>query len=104
MTKIITSQDYIDAEIVASKLAARDFAVFVSPAFEIEGERMCVLLDGHHSLAAALDAGVAPEITEYTAMDHDAVALIERGEIETFLEVVHMGADYRDAITGQDVW
>lgn len=104
MIKIITSQDHLDAEIVAAKLVARDFAVFVSPAFEVDGEPMCVLLDGHHSLAAALEADVAPEFTEYTAMDHDAVALIERGEIETFLEVVHMGADYRDAISGQDVW
>lgn len=101
MARIITSQDYIDDEIVAAKLAARDFAVFVSPEFEIDGEAVCVLLDGHHSLAAAIEAGVEPEITEYSASEHDAVALIERGAIEDFLATVHMGADYRDAITGE---
>lgn len=104
MTTLITSQDYLNEDTVADKLAAGDFDVSVSPIFVIDGVEYQVVLDGHHSLAAATTAGVAPDLTVLTATDHDAVAVLERGDIEGFLEAVHMGADYRDAITGKDIW
>ena len=58
----------------------------------------------HHSLAAAIEAGVDPIITVLTASEHDAIGLLDDGNFESFLEVVHMGSDYRNAITGKDVW
>lgn len=97
---LITSQDYISDEIVAAKLAARDFGVSVSPVFEIDGREYRAVLDGHHSLQAAIEAGAEPEYTELSRREHDAISLLDGGDIEGFLEVVHMGGDYHDAITG----
>lgn len=102
--KTISSQRYIDEEIVSAKIAAEDFEVMVSPSFELEGEAFRVVLDGHHSLEAARQAGVSPTYTEYTATEHDAIGLLDAGDIETFLEAVHMGDDYYDVETGFTPW
>lgn len=102
--KTISSQRYIDEEIVSAKIAAEDFEVMVSPSFELEGEAFRVVLDGHHSLEAARQAGVSPTYTEYTATEHDAIGLLDAGDIETFLEAVHMGDDYYDVETGFTAW
>lgn len=105
MTKIITSQHYLNDEIVAGKLAAADFAVTLSPAFEIDGETYAVLLDGHHSLAAALLAGQEPAATIADASMDDRVGVLESAGVEDFLETCHMGeGDYIDARTRQYVW
>ncbi|WP_173931411.1 hypothetical protein [Chelativorans sp. Marseille-P2723] len=104
LNTLITSQHYIDEEIVAQKMAANDFEVQVSPAFEIGGEMFRVLMDGHHSLAAALNAGVDPIIVEQTASDNDRVALLQNGDIETFLEACWMDGEYRYAVSGKAVW
>ena len=101
---LITSQDYLDQDIVAEKQAARDYVVLVSTEFEIDGETYQVVLDGHHSLAAALADGVEPELEVASSQDHDAVNLIDNGEIDEFLEAVYHGSDYRCAITGKFVF
>jgi hypothetical protein len=100
----ISSQRYTDEEIVAAKIAAEDFDVTVSPEFTIEGVAVRVVLDGHHSLAAAKTAGVAPIYSTADATQHDAVALIARGDFEGFLQVTHMGDDYYDVDTLECVW
>lgn len=102
--KTISSQRYIDEEIVAAKIDAEDFEVMVSPIFVVDGEAFRVVLDGHHSLEAARQAGVSPIYAEYTATEHDAIGLLESGDVETFLEAVHMGDDYYDVETGHSVW
>ena len=48
---------------------------------------------------AALQAGVDPILTEADALSHDAVAILERGDIETFLQAVWMDGDYIEAAT-----
>lgn len=99
---MISSQRYIDETIVAEKLEARDFAVTVAflshPDFP--GEEFTLLVDGHHSLAAAKQAGVAPEITH---VDHLQAELDALG-LEDFLTVYSMGDDWYDVETGVDVW
>jgi len=62
------------------------------------------VLDGHHSLAAAKEDGVSPEFVEYDATEHDAICLLESGDIEGFLKATHMGDDYYNVDTGKDVW
>ena len=99
---IITSQHFIDEEIVAEKIANGDFEVFVSPAFEVNGETYRVLLDGHHSLAAAIEAGREPTITERNEADDDRVALI--GNPEDFLAACWMDGEYIDAATKEAIW
>lgn len=104
LDQIITSQDFIDADIVAEKIKAGDFEVQVSPAFEIDGIAYRVLMDGHHSLAAAIEAGIDPEFIEQTASDNDRISILNRGDIECFLEVCWMDREYHFAVSGKSVW
>ncbi len=101
---IISSQRYINEALVTAKIEDQDFELLVSPAFDIDGMTVRVLLDGHHSLAASKAAGVAPIVVVADSTDHDAVALIESGDAEGFLSATHMGDDYYDVKTGEDVW
>lgn len=57
---IISSQRYLDPDIVRRKAAK--FKIFVVRTVEVElrGARYRVLLDGHHNLAAARLAGIEP--------------------------------------------
>ena len=102
--QIISSQHFIDDETVSAKVAAQDFEVMVSPEFEYAGEVLCVVLDGHHSLAAAKLAGVAPEFVTADATINDKVALLARGEIEQFLEASWVDGDYYNIEDGRGVW
>lgn len=101
---IISSQRFINDDIVAEKINAGDFEVIVSPEFMIDGESYQVILDGHHSFAAANQSGVAPVYIVATSTYHDAIGILERGEIESFLEVVHFGDDYYNVETNKCVW
>jgi hypothetical protein len=101
---LITSQHYVNKDIVAEKIAAEDFEVAVSPEFEIGGQTFRLVLDGHHSLAAAIEAGVEPEIVELTAREHDAIGWLENGDVETFLDATHMDGEYIYAVSGAVVW
>lgn len=100
----ISSQHYLDDDIVVAKLAARDFEVQVSPVFEAGGVSVRVVLDGHHSLAAARLAGEAPEFVTADATTNDKVALLDRGEIDDFLELAWIDGDYYDIDTRECVW
>lgn len=102
MSILISSQRYIDDSIVESKIASADYTVSVSPVFEIDGIKYQVLIDGHHSFAAAALSGVEPIVKVLTERDHDAVALID--DISEFLTAVYMGDDYYDVRTGVTVF
>lgn len=104
MAHLITSQNHIDQDIVAAKVAAGDFEVQVSPEFVYEGETYQVILDGHHSYAAALEAGVTPDFVVQSKRDNDRVALLERGDVLGFLEACWHDGDYRYAADGSLVW
>lgn len=100
----ISSQHFLDDEIVSAKLAACDFEVLVSPVFEVAGATVRVVLDGHHSLAAAKAAGVEPEYITADATAHDAVALLNNGDADTFLQATWVDGDYYDVDTKECVW
>lgn len=107
--QIISSQHYLDDEIVQQKLESRDFEVTLSPEFEFDGLRIAVVLDGHHSLAAAKLAGVKPEFIEATKQTNDIIGLLEatdehEANPESFLEAAWVDGDYYDVETGMDVW
>lgn len=105
MTVITASaQRFIDDAIVAEKRDGKDYDVMVSPVFEYAGIQMRVVLDGHHSLAAARIDGIEPCFAEADASDSDTIRLIERGEIEDFLELSRIDSDYYDINTGRDIW
>jgi len=98
--KIITSQSYIDQEIVAEKMDARDFDVFVTTPFELDGVEFVILVDGNHSLRAALEAGVDPTVHTIDMQQHEMAGI----GAEEALERCWQDSDYRDAITGELVW
>ena len=75
MATIITSQSYINYDIVAEKSAARDYVVLVTPEIEVDGDVVRLIIDGNHSYQAAIDDGVEPELVEATAQDCDALCL-----------------------------
>jgi len=99
----ISSQRYIDEGIVDAKIEAGDYEVMVSPSFIIDGEEYRVVLDGHHSLEAAKRTGSEPVFITADPTDHDAVSLISESP-DLFLDAVHMGNDYYDVFTGDDLW
>lgn len=69
---LITNQSYLSEEIVCAKLAAQDFTVQLSPEFVTPaGQRYRVVIDGHHSLAAATRAGVCPVFVEANYAESD---------------------------------
>lgn len=104
MNKIISAQRYIDDEIVAAKVANQDFVVALSPVFEVEGESYQVVVDGHHSLAAAKLAGVEPEYMVQDVRDNDTIQMLVDGRVEDFLVTHRIDSDYYDVATGVDVW
>lgn len=59
--RIITHQRYLDEEKVAEKIRNRDFMVNVTPEFEDEGKKYRMIIDGHHSLEAAMRMSVLPD-------------------------------------------
>ncbi len=100
----ISSQHFRDEDIVQAKRDAQDYEVFVSPAFEFDGQMIRVVLDGHHSYDAAILDGVSPEFIEQDASDNDKIGLINAGELEDFLEAAYVDGDWYNIETGKDVW
>jgi len=100
----ISAQKFRDEATVEAKRAAGDYEVFVSPVFEIEGEQFRVIMDGHHSMEAAILDGVEPDFIEQSARDNDTVALIAAGDIDDFLAAHRNDCDYYDIATGHDIW
>lgn len=99
MISIITSQHYLDDQVIVAKLTEADFGVLVSPVFHIDGRDFRVILDGNHSFAAALEAGVDPDLMVADASQHDAVGLLDQGKVEDFLQALWMDGHYVDATT-----
>lgn len=96
---LISSQEFRDNDIIQKKIDDNDFDVFVSPEFDAGFGKMRVVIDGHHSLSAAVKSGNTPNFVEYSSSDHDAIGLLESGDVEGFLEAVHLGDDYHNPIT-----
>ena len=101
---IISSQNYIDDDIVTEKIDNNDYEVLISPSFEIDGKFYSVLLDGHHSLAAARASGVEPVIEKATIQDDHNISLLEDGLIDDYLEVHYIDTDWYDIDTGVNVF
>jgi len=104
MAQTISSQHYLSNEIVESKRAAKDYTVLVSPAFEVGGEVVRVVIDGHHSLAAARLDGVEPEFEEATVQTSDRISLLAAGKLEDFLEASWIDGDWYNVDTDAPVW
>ena len=85
---IISSQRYIDQAIVDEKIASEDYAVsFVW--LTIDGTSVKHIVDGHHSYAAAIVAGVSPEWVVNNAIQQEADSM----DLDTYLEAHYIDSD-----------
>jgi hypothetical protein len=103
MTTIISSQSHLDGEIVDAKRAAKDYAITISPTFEIGGVDYATLIDGHHSLAAAKADGVTPVVHVATATECDKLLLLDES-VDAYLEASWMDTDWYDVATGRRIF
>lgn len=62
--RLITTQSFRDPATVTDKQTAGDYVVLVTPEFMLNGEPARAVLDGHHSLQAAINDGVDPVLIE----------------------------------------
>ena len=101
-TQIISSQDYLDPDIVAVKCAEKDFHVLLTPEFEYEGRNFRVVLDGHHSLAAAKISHQKPVFTTANPNNIEGFELVNEGDrgVAEFLRIHYNGADWWNIATG----
>lgn len=96
---LISSQRFIDENIVAEKQAAEDYTVQYA-VVTVEGIEYMVVVDGHHSLEAAKRDGVAPDLEE---CESETFSFAERNP-DDFLIQHHHGDDYYYCATGKLVW
>jgi hypothetical protein len=99
MKTTISSQRYLDDAVVSDKSDAADYSCnYVN--VTVEGIDYRVLVDGHHSLAAALADGVEPDWTHNVTLQQDVDAMGAIG----WLEAHQHDADWYDVVTGVNVW
>lgn len=103
MVRLISSQRHRSDEIIAEKREMKDYGVSVSPVFDLFGEQVQLVLDGHHSWDAAILDGVEPQICELSVRDSDKIALLLKGDIEDFLQATYIDSDLYDIRTGEDL-
>lgn len=104
MPTYISSQRGIDPAIVKSKRETKDYAAqFVS--VRIEGKPYRVVVDGHHSIAAAKADGRRVQWeAAHDEVQREATAMQKRGEIGDWMAQHQDDSDWYDVETGRDVW
>jgi len=100
---LITSQKYLSREIMNTKKADEDYEVQVSPAFEIDGRKVRLVMDGHHSFAAALEDGRTPWFVVWTPEDDKRIEMLDKYGYEEFLKANKREGDYRNIITQEPI-
>lgn len=100
--KVITSQSYIDPEIVEAKKAqlagaeSVDLIVWTTNLTDLDGEEVCILSDGHHTYAAACELGIEVNFCE---TEHP-----EGIDGETLLDAAWMDGEYHYLGSNVTVW
>ena len=99
--QIISSQEYLDQDIVAAKRREKDFDVLLSPEFDYEGRTFQVVLDGHHSLEAARQSRKKPRFFTAKSNEIEGFNLTDQGDdgVAEFLQLHYNGADWRNIAT-----
>jgi vacuolar-type H+-ATPase subunit H len=100
---LISSQRYLDPKIIAEKQKNKDYVVTISPAFEANGETMQVVIDGHHSLAAAKKDGAKPTFVVAKKQNDDRIGLLEKS-VDDYLESNYMDSDWYNVKNGDTVF
>jgi hypothetical protein len=96
MTTIISSQRFIDNDILCSKIAALESdrpAEIVLQAWDVKDHDCAVLFNGHHTLEAARQLEIP---VRFEVIDHP-----ENIEGDNLLEQAWMDSDWYEVETGQ---
>lgn len=102
--RLISSQRYLDEDIVEQKINSGDFTVKLSPLFTIDGDAFQVIEDGHHALAAAKRAGVEPNFIVQSILENDRIGLLMAGKTDDFLKASHVDSAWYDINSGREIW
>ena len=97
--RTISSQKYLDPQIVEEKRENEDYVAFYV-IVEIEDEEYRVVVDGHHSIAAAKADGVKIELELATQELVDFAA----SDPDDFMTQHQLDSDWYDINTGRNVW
>lgn len=98
---LISSQRYLDQDLVDAKCAAEDFVVTY---YDLSDEYR-VVIDGHHSLAAARQAGVDPQyVSAGAALVAEYDYTVGEVGVEGWLEQHYHDSDWYDVATGHSVF
>ena len=97
--KIASTQRYLNPATVAEKSASADYAVSVVE-IELDGECWDYVLDGHHSLAAAIQDGAEPCFSTPSWAQQELDAL----EVAGFLDAHYCGDAIYNFETGEDIF
>ena len=96
----ISSQRYIDDDIVEQKIAAEDYVVTIATV-EHDGQVYEVVVDGHHSLEAARRTGNSPI---WVDADYNHQTEIDCIGFDNWLNQHQNDSDWYDIETGHNVW
>ena len=104
LQNLVSSQRYLDRDIVANKIREGKFDVSVTPEFELDGAKVRAIQDGHHALEAAIRSGNKPRFIENTVRDNDRIQLLRDGNIDGFLDAAYHDAPWYNFATKRDVF
>lgn len=98
----LSSQKHLDADTIEEKRAAQDYTVtlatIIDPTTDVDYD---LVIDGHHSYAAALLDGVAPE---YVFSDYNYQSEVECIGFDDFLAAHYIDSDWYDLETGNPAY
>ena len=98
---MITSQRYIDQDTVDAKINDSDYVVMLATIADSDGNEYDLVVDGHHSYAAAIQSGNAP-VYEYS--DYNYQAEVDCLGFDDFMASKWIDSEYYDIETGVNVW
>jgi hypothetical protein len=105
--KIISSQRFLDQEIVNDKIAEMtengvssiSLPIYNAGYRDLDDDDLFILIDGHHRLAAAREMGIEIKFDDITAQNEFGILTGEE-----LLADRYMDSNWYDIETGIDIW
>ncbi|NRA92429.1 MAG: DUF1073 domain-containing protein [Psychroserpens sp.] len=99
---LITSQNFLDQDIVDRKIEDKDYVVQISPEFKVDGKKYRLVMDGHHSFAAAMQSDKMPVFEQWSEHNEPVIGRISHNP-QAFLDGMKKEGDYRNIITREKI-
>lgn len=102
LSDLISSQRFFDRKIVADKIRNQDFTVRTTPPFEVDGEMVRAVTDGHHALEAAKRSRNQPVFITDTPITNDRISLLKNPK--DYLDAAYHDSPWYRISNGVDIW